>query len=973
LCGSGAATTTDDRTSDPYNGPYDSIHCGGRIDFEQNWIATAMVEKSAFAALLKRFRLEANLSQEELAERARVSVEGISSLERGVRRIPHRETVDLLALGLALSPEQRAEFAAAASRRRLPGEPHSAALGKEDNLPAPRTSFFGRTSEISDVESLLGKHRLVTILGPGGVGKTRLALEMGVRALGSYRDGIWFVELADLARGDSISSVIARTMGLQSAPEQAWPEAFLPALRAKQALLILDNCEHLVAEAARVVDEVTRACPLIAVLATSREALGVAGEEAYRLPSLAMPASQINGRLSAADAMQFAAIALFVDRARSADKAFTLADADVPAVDQIVRRLDGIPLAIELAAPRVKVLSLVQLREMLERRFSLLSGPGRAALPRQQTMKLTIDWSYDLLSEKERKLFRRVAVFSSGWTLVAAEQVCVLDGEAVADVLDVLASLIDKSLVVAEPGGAETRYRLLELTRRYALDRLREGGEGQPVARRHADLYLRLVRRSVEAWGTVPIARWRASYEADIENERAALGWLRDAANAAALADPADSVELLELSGDLAIMRSAPHEAAVEFAQAIEALSELSPSPTRERRELALRTKLGPALMVASGEGAAEVRTNYERALALAEKLGDPVGRFNAVWGLWKRSSTAKITLAVQREQAERAAELFGLAEQLKDDQFRLSALHARWAGLWIGRSLADVIADAEAGSRLYDPQRHSAQAFTYGGHDPLVCGYNHAAIAYALMGRFTRAREMVGEAVAIATSMAHPFILLHGLNHAAIAYQLAGDAEGCASASLTLRQVAEEGGFSTALAWSRIFEGWCRVRQGDARAGIVLMARAARRILALRGGATSPYCFGLLADVALEHGEGALAQEFIESAFDGYGEGCRGMYLSDIERVRATILALDRGRQGEAREAFRSAIEHAREQGALAAELRAALAYAKARLSVEDTHAASENVRNALLSIEADSKVDVVGKAMSFLSELDG
>ncbi|MBV8149047.1 MAG: helix-turn-helix domain-containing protein, partial [Candidatus Eremiobacteraeota bacterium] len=382
------------------------------------------LSSSDFGTLLRRYRIAAGLSQEALAERARVSTNGISALERGYRRTPQRETLALLVGALALDEEQRREFEAAArseETRRIGTSAVAAGPWQRSirsNLPLALTSLIGREHDVTEVADLLGHRRLLTLVGSGGVGKTRVALQVGADRLDGSNDGVWFVDLAPLSDPASVINTIASTLGLHEQGERPMLDVLLQYLRPRRLLLILDNCEHVIEEAARTADAILRAAPHVRLLATSREALRIGGEHVYRVPSLDVPSE---GSIAVEDALRYGAVALFAERAAASDAKFRLTDESAPIVAEICRRLDGIALAIELAAARVKVLAPHQLAKKLDERFRLLTGGNRTALPRQQTMRALIDWSYGLLSEPEQRLFRRVAIFVGGWTLEGAE------------------------------------------------------------------------------------------------------------------------------------------------------------------------------------------------------------------------------------------------------------------------------------------------------------------------------------------------------------------------------------------------------------------------------------------------------------------------------------------------------------------------------------------------------------------------
>ena len=402
-----------------------------------------------------------------------------------------------------------------------------------NNLPIQPTSFRGREHDLEKVKSLLAEHTLVTLFGAGGVGKTRLAVQAGGDLLDQYPDGVWLAELATITDPKLVTSVIAKVLGM-SQPESYRVNDTIPQwLRRKQTLLIIDNCEHVVEAVAELVDSICHTCPSARVLATSRQPLGIGGEAVYRLPSLAVPGTI--GRLRAEDAAQYGAVALFVDRAALADARFTLTDDSAPVVVEICRRLDGIPLAIELAAARAKVLSLSNLAHRLNERFKILTAGSRTALPRQKTLGALIDWSYDLLSTREQTLFDRVSIFAGTFTLDTATFVCAGNGIDEIDVLDLIASLVDKSLLVADTTGDHERYRLLESTREYGLEKLTLRGEREPLARRYAERFLGVALEADRKLDSMPLSEWLARLDPDVENFRAVLEWALDQRRDAAL------------------------------------------------------------------------------------------------------------------------------------------------------------------------------------------------------------------------------------------------------------------------------------------------------------------------------------------------------------------------------------------------------------------------------------------------------
>ena len=487
--------------------------------------AMATEQEASFGALLRQYRVTAGLSQAALAERAGVSAHAISDLERGARRTPYRYTVEQLVAALGLEREERARLEAAVQRRRRPAPAASPTAARPTtNLPVPLTSFIGREQEVAEVQRLLGTTRLLTLTGAGGVGKSRLALQVAAAVQAEYPDGVWLVELAALANPALVPQAVARILTVQEQAGRPLIETLTHWLAGKRLLLVLDNCEHLIEACADLADALLRQCPRLQILATSREPLGMAGETAWRVPSLTLPEPRLRPPLE--DLSRYEAVRLFLERARAVRPGFALTAQNAAAVGQVCQRLDGMPLAIELAAARVPVLTVEELAVRLDDRFRLLVGGSRTALPRHQTLRATLDWSYRLLEERERVLLRRLAVFAGGWTLVAVEAVCSGDGINAGDVLDLLTRLVDKSLVLLETGtGGTTRYRLLETVRQYAGERLAEAEEEQRVRARHRDWCLALAEQAEPHFLAAEQLVWLARLEAEEDNLRAALAW----------------------------------------------------------------------------------------------------------------------------------------------------------------------------------------------------------------------------------------------------------------------------------------------------------------------------------------------------------------------------------------------------------------------------------------------------------------
>lgn len=392
-----------------------------------------------------------------------------------------------------------------------------------NNLPAQITSFVGREKELTDLKKLLYDAHMLTLIGPGGTGKTRLSIQSAGESMSNYRDGVWLVELAPILDPLLVPRTTAIAVGLREEPQRPVIDMLCDYLREKKLLILLDNCEHLVDACAQMANKILQAAPNVRILASSREALGIAGEVTYRVPSLGLP--DMSHLPSFESLNQYEAVKLFIDRAMSAIPSFTVTNDNAPSLAQICYRLDGIPLAIELAAAKVRVLSVEQIAKRLDDRFRLLTGGSRTALERHQTLRAAIDWSYNLLPPNEQVLFRRLSVFIGGWTLEAAESVCSDTSAKSENVLELLEHLINKSIVIAEETQHETRYRMLETMRQYANEKLVESGESDILRDRHLEYFLNLAETAEPHLTRPEQLEWLAQLDADYENIRSALEW----------------------------------------------------------------------------------------------------------------------------------------------------------------------------------------------------------------------------------------------------------------------------------------------------------------------------------------------------------------------------------------------------------------------------------------------------------------
>ncbi len=543
------------------------------------------------------------------------------------------------------------------------------------NLPAQLTSFVGRQAEIESLREALGKNRLVTLTGAGGAGKTRLAVEVAAALAEQYGDGICYVDLAPITHPVVVPVTAARALGLPDQPGRSTLDTLQQHLRDRQLLLVLDNCEHLLDSSAAMVAALLGGAPRLTVLATSREPLGVTGEAGWQVPSLSLSDE---------------AIELFADRARLARADFGVDDDDAGVVAEICRRLDGIPLAIELAAARVRTLSLTEILESLHDRFRLLTGGSRIAVRRQQTLRASVDWSHALLTDTERILFRRLAVFLGGFDLDAARAVAGADGVERYQVLDQLTLLVDKSLAVAENTGSRTRYRLLETVRQYALEKLGESGEADAVRSRHCDYYTSIAAL-IDAPARSDYEQRLDQAEVEMDNLRNALGWNLEESDTERALSLASSLQPLWLTRGRVLEGRAWFDTVLA-----------EDDPTNLDVPAAVRARLlADTAVLNMWVGGSMDRA--ERALAIARELGDPA--------LLARTLTACGFIAGTKYNAEAARTYFSEASvfaRTLDDRWSLCQILAWQANTGVncgdpiaartageeGRDLADAIGD---------------------------------------------------------------------------------------------------------------------------------------------------------------------------------------------------------------------------------------------------------------------------------------
>jgi non-specific serine/threonine protein kinase len=679
-------------------------------------------------------------------------------------------------------------------------------------------SFVGRQNEVAEVRRLLGANRLLMLTGPGGCGKTRLALAVSQAAAPQFADGVALVELAPLADPALVPQSVAAALGVHEQPGRSVAEILSDHLRPHQALLVFDNCEHLVAACAGLAVTLLQACPALRILATSREALQVAGETVWVVPPLSLPQPQPwrspeSPQQALAAYQQSEAVRLFVDRAAGGSPGFALTADNAPWVADICRRLDGMPLAIELAAARVRALSPKEIAARLEDRFHLLSAGSRTAPARHQSLAAALDWSHTLLDEPERKLLRRLSVFAGGFSLAAAEAVCPDADLPPSDVLNTLSSLVDKSLVQPDQAEGETRYRLLETIRQYAARRLEEAGEAVTWHDRHLAYFSAWARDAEPHLWAAEIVPWLRRYDRETDNLRAALDWAQ-----ASPAWTSQNLELVALYGRFWRLRGFVTEGRTRIAAALARPGADSPANAAARAQALY---WGAVLAFFQSDYTA-TRAQSEASLALFETLGD-VGTLGVAGAL-------ELLAEVDTEQGYYASaqQRYSQAKTLYRDVRRVTGLADTMTMLgWVAMRSGDL---AGAADHLDEALAYCRQAGNPNYLAQALAGRGELAVR---QGQFALAGEFLEEGLALSRQMSDPWrtaVTLGTLGWAALLQRNFSRARERLGESLSIRLESGDIGGSAwcleRLAEVTLLEG----KAGHERAARIFAAAAAQR-----------------------------------------------------------------------------------------------------------------------------------------------
>ena len=785
------------------------------------------------------------------------------------------------------------------------------------NLPEAVSELIGREAELDEAAALVSEHRLVSLVGAGGIGKTRLGLEVARHLLPRFPDGVFVAELGPLSSPKLVPATVASALGLTHVAADVSPDHVAGAVGAKKLLLVIDNCEHLIEAATAMAEALLRASPGVTLLATSREPLRVSGEYVYRVPPLDVPAED-NRDLEAV--FRHGAVKLFVSRAHAAEPRYVAEGRVAAATAAICRRLDGIPLAIELAATRVVGFGVDGVAARLDDRFRLLTGGSRTLL-RHQTMRATLDWSYELLSESERAVLRRLGVFVGAFTLDAVSAVATSADIPASEIADAVANLVGKSLLSADVSGAVAHYRLLETTRAYAREKLLGSAEFDPCARRHADYYRHLLQHADAELETRRTAEWLAAYRPRIGDVRAALDWAFSPSG-----DVSIGVALTAAAVPLWTHLSLLSECRTRVEQAVATLG--GQVPLDPDRDMRLYLALGHALLHTRASGSLEMSTALTKAFELAELMDDTRYRLGAIHGLYLH----RLNTGAYRDALSLAEKFSSVAAGTADRSD--VPIGSRLIGLAL-----HILGDQPGARRHLEPlvglrfaTAPSSHIIRYQYDQRVVLDCYYARVLW-LQGLGDQARRHTESLVEYARTKDHLLSLLYSLVIAACPIALyVGDLTTADHHVRLALDLAARHALEVWTVWAQCFEAILRIKRGEHGAGSQLLQSSLER---LPEPAFHHHMSLLLAELAAGlAGAGQLAEGLVvvDKALARAEQTEAGWYLAELLRTRGELLLQRRAPTEDtaAEQSFHQALEVARQQDALAWELRAAMSLAR-------------------------------------------
>jgi predicted ATPase/DNA-binding winged helix-turn-helix (wHTH) protein len=782
---------------------------------------------------------------------------------------------------------------------------------KHTNLPAVASPLLDRQAELSEVVRLVAAHRLVTLTGAGGIGKTSLALEAARHLQSELPDGVWLVELGPLTDPGLVLVTIATALGL-TLPAGTSLDDLAHSLETKHLLIMLDNCEHVIEAAASVTERLVRGTPAVRVLATSREPLRADGEQVYQVPCLNVPPKETE---EPDEVLRHGAVQLFVARARAVEPQFSTDHRVTAAIAEICRRLDGIPLAIELASARAATLGVEELAARLDDLFRLLIGGRRTALPRHQTLRATLDWSYELLPEVERTVLRRLAVLPGSFMLEAACAVAV-DGDLTAsDVVDSISNLVSKSMIAATLSGALVRYRLLETTRAYALEKLIGSDEFDPTARRHAEYYRAVFERAASEWEMHSTDDWLAAYAGRIDNLRAALDWAWPPRGDAAI-----GVALTAAALPLWIQLSLWDECRARVDRALANLDRASRRGTRDEMQL---WSAGAWSLFNSKGPAPETVAAWTNALQMAEHLANVDYQLRALWGLWTchlARGEYPNALALADRFAQLAQRQSDPTDALVGERMKGSSLH--YLGDQTGaRHHFDRWLDQ------YVPPVRRSHSVRFQFDQQIVARLTLARTLW-LQGLPDQALHLARSSIEDARAIDHGVSLAYALAFGACPVALwVGDLSAAEHFVTLLRDVSTRPGLRGWNDWVHYFEGVLAIRRGDGDSGLPLMRGALDTLGARTIALQSPAFMGEFAAALGMAGQVDEGLAAIEAALARWRRDSGLWCEPELLRINGELRLLngDTGAADAAQQLFLQGLDCAHGQGALSWELRCA------------------------------------------------
>jgi predicted ATPase/DNA-binding winged helix-turn-helix (wHTH) protein len=798
--------------------------------------------------------------------------------------------------------------------------PHapSASAERLNNLPAPLTRMLGRDDLVDTLMALTPEVRFITLVGPGGIGKTTVAVALAHKMAPAYKDGVAFVDLGPVTDPHLVPSTLASVLGLAIRSENPLPH-LIAFLREKQMLLVLDSCEHVIGSVACLSEEIFKSAAGVHVLATSSELLRAQGERVVRLSPLGCPDGRPN--LTAAEALAFPAVQLFVERAAASLDTFHLSDANASFVIDICRRLDGMAFAIEMAAARLDTLTLAEIGGLLDDRFRLLTRGRRTALPRHKTLRATLDWSHSLLPEFQRLILRRLSIFAGWFTANAVRVVLSSERERLAEIVDGIAELVAKSLVVADVAGPVTRYRLFDTTRAYGLEKLAEAGELEVISRSHASYYSELFRKAAAEWELRPTGDWLAEYRNALDNLRAALDWAFSPEG-----DLAIGVALTVAAAPLWLELSLLEECRVRTEQALAALED--GASQGDRQKMQLHAALAWSQMYRTGSSR---RTNsiWATALEIAKALDDTDYQLRALWGLWAgcmNQSRFREALTLAREFCTLSAAAGEEAELLVGDRLIGAALHFLGDQAGSRRHIEHMLDNYRSPSRRAHPVRFQ--------FDQQITARITLARVLWLQGLADQAMRAVETNIAHARSLNHPLSLCNALAQAACPVALmAGDLAAAERFTTSLLDLTARESFEIWHIFGECFQGELLIRRGDAERGLTLLRGGVDN---LRAAAFVQHLTTFLSYLGAGFGRVGSAPEGLAAIEEALArcEECEERWcFAELLRIKGELALQENPENPKpAEDEFLRALDWSRRQKALAWELRSAISLARLR-----------------------------------------